>query len=204
MTPEQMEMFQKNPRFIGMRFPDVTKPETIEKKYLGKLSKKALSFMKACLQMDPAQRIISSDALQHPYFDGLRENDVTIKSTSESRVGSAQTNINSRVFSSAANGTPVSSNKFGLSTPLNAQLEVSINKGGPAGSSQDKKPQVTSQNTFSGAVEAQQRSNIHTKTKVVAKGTGQSHRNGSTEKSNERSYVQSKASSRLDKLVIYE
>jgi len=73
LTPDQIESFQKNPRFIGMKFPEMNKPETLEKRYLGKLSKKALSFMKECLKMDPAQRLTAVKALQHPYFDGLRD-----------------------------------------------------------------------------------------------------------------------------------
>ena len=27
MTPEQKEMFLKNPRFLGMKFPEIMKPE---------------------------------------------------------------------------------------------------------------------------------------------------------------------------------
>ena len=57
LTSEQMEIFQKNPRFIGMKFPEVTKPETLERRYLGKLSKKALNFMKSLLKMDPRERL---------------------------------------------------------------------------------------------------------------------------------------------------
>ena len=33
-----------------MKFPEVSKPETLEKRYLGKLSKKAFSFMKVFLK----------------------------------------------------------------------------------------------------------------------------------------------------------
>jgi cyclin-dependent kinase-like len=33
------EEFIKNPRFIGLKFPDVSKPETLEKRYLGRMSK---------------------------------------------------------------------------------------------------------------------------------------------------------------------
>ena len=71
LTPEQTEAFQKNPRYIGMKFPETSKPETLEKKYLGKVSRKAMAFMKACLKMDPAQRITATEAVQHPYFEGL-------------------------------------------------------------------------------------------------------------------------------------
>ena len=71
LTPEQTEVFQKNPRYIGMKLPETSKPETLEKKYLGKLSKKAMAFMKACLRMDPNQRLTAAEAIQHPYFEGL-------------------------------------------------------------------------------------------------------------------------------------
>ena len=37
LTAEQNEMFAKNPRFIGLKFPAVNNPETLEKKYVGKL-----------------------------------------------------------------------------------------------------------------------------------------------------------------------
>ena len=33
--------------------PEVNKPETLERVYLGKMDKKALLFMKALLKMDP-------------------------------------------------------------------------------------------------------------------------------------------------------
>jgi len=46
LTHEQQESFNKNPRFLGLKFPaDVTKMENLEKKYTGKLSKNALSLM---------------------------------------------------------------------------------------------------------------------------------------------------------------
>ncbi len=69
LTPEQMEMFQKNPRFLGMKFPEINKPETLERRYLGQLSKKALNFMKSLLKMDPKDRLNSTEALNHPYFE---------------------------------------------------------------------------------------------------------------------------------------
>jgi serine/threonine protein kinase len=83
LTPDQMykhpppplqhprEMFLRNPRFLGLKFPDMTRPETLEKRYLGKLSKKALSFMKALLAMDPSLRLTGPASLDHPYFEGL-------------------------------------------------------------------------------------------------------------------------------------
>ena len=72
ITRELLEMFQKNPRFVGYKFPDLSKPETLEKRYLGKLSKQALSLMELLLRMDPKERLAAREALYHPYFDGLR------------------------------------------------------------------------------------------------------------------------------------
>jgi cyclin-dependent kinase-like len=74
LTPEQQESFNKNPRFLGLKFPsDVTKLETLEKKYTGKLSKNALSLMTGLLKMDPTERFTGEQALAHPYFDDIRE-----------------------------------------------------------------------------------------------------------------------------------
>ena len=41
------------------------KPETLERRYLGKITKKALSFMKALLKLDPEERLNSKEALNH-------------------------------------------------------------------------------------------------------------------------------------------
>ena len=54
-----------------MKFPDIGKPETIERRYLGKLPRKAIGFVKALLKMDPHERITVQDCLRHPYFEDL-------------------------------------------------------------------------------------------------------------------------------------
>ena len=72
LTHELQELFQKNPRFVGFKFPDLSKPETLERRYVGKLSKQALSLMEGLLVMDPKERLTAKEALCHPFFDGLR------------------------------------------------------------------------------------------------------------------------------------
>lgn len=57
---------------MGFKFPDVTKPETVSKKYAGKLSKEGFSIMEGLLAMDPKDRLSAKQALMHPFFDGLR------------------------------------------------------------------------------------------------------------------------------------
>jgi len=75
LTTVQKEMFAKNPRFIGLKFPEITSPETLEKKYLGKLSPKAINLLEGMLNMDPSERMTALEALTHSYFDDLRKND---------------------------------------------------------------------------------------------------------------------------------
>ena len=46
LPEDQVEMFYKNPLYNGNKLLDVQKPETLEKRYMGKLSKVAINFMK--------------------------------------------------------------------------------------------------------------------------------------------------------------
>ena len=71
-----MESFYKNPRFVGLKFPEINKPETLEKRYMTSLSKKALQLMSGLLKMDPADRLTGEQALRHPYFDDIREPEI--------------------------------------------------------------------------------------------------------------------------------
>ena len=72
--PDELnEEFSRNPRYLGYKFPDLSKPETLEKRYIGKLSKKALSLMSGLLELLPENRWTAIQALSHPYFDGIRD-----------------------------------------------------------------------------------------------------------------------------------
>ena len=70
-TDKQEEMFYSNPLFNGKNLLNVTKPETLEKRYLGKISKKALSFMKGLLALDPKKRLNGNTVFKHAYFEKL-------------------------------------------------------------------------------------------------------------------------------------
>lgn len=75
LTPEQLELFLRNPRFLGLKFPDMTRPETLEKRYLGKVTKKLIQFMKALLKMEPSERATSTECLEHAYLEGVAQPD---------------------------------------------------------------------------------------------------------------------------------
>lgn len=68
LTSEQHDMFMRNPRFVGLKFPDMSKPETLERKYGSKLPDEALDFMRSVLQMEAKNRATCDQLLQHPFF----------------------------------------------------------------------------------------------------------------------------------------
>jgi cyclin-dependent kinase-like len=76
LPPSLQEKFDENPRFVGFKFPELSKPETIEKKYVGKMSSKALSLMNGMLNMENDRRFTAIECLAHPYFDGLRSDEI--------------------------------------------------------------------------------------------------------------------------------
>lgn len=59
-----------------MKFPELKTSETLEKHYVGKMSKNAISLMSGILKMDPKERFTALDALAHSYFDTVRDEEV--------------------------------------------------------------------------------------------------------------------------------
>jgi cyclin-dependent kinase-like len=76
LTTNQQEEFNKNPRFIGLKFPDIQKPETLERRYVGKLSPEALKLLKGTLCLDPTRRFSAIDCLGCGWFDDIREPEI--------------------------------------------------------------------------------------------------------------------------------
>ena len=72
---EQVDKFYSNPLFHGKNLLNVTKPETLERKYLGKLNKQAINFLKGLLELDPKKRLNGTTVFQHPYFAKLISSD---------------------------------------------------------------------------------------------------------------------------------
>ncbi|CAM9128453.1 unnamed protein product [Hapterophycus canaliculatus] len=73
LTEAHLQLFLKNPRFVGLKFPDMSRPETLQKRFVGKLGKRAMAFMRSALTMDPVVRVSSRHAVCHPLFEGLFE-----------------------------------------------------------------------------------------------------------------------------------
>ena len=69
LIPPHKEAFLKNQRFVGLKFPEIQKPETLEKRYYGKIDKLGLNLIQRFLAMDPSERISAGEALLHPFFE---------------------------------------------------------------------------------------------------------------------------------------
>ena len=67
--------FNRNTRYQGLKFPEISHPETIEARYAPVMNDEEIDLMKKMLEMDPYQRITARQAIEHDYFDKLREKD---------------------------------------------------------------------------------------------------------------------------------
>ncbi|CAB3980727.1 cyclin-dependent kinase-like 5 isoform X2 [Paramuricea clavata] len=68
LPPDQMEMFHNNPRFKGLKFPDVSRPQTLVKRYNGVLNSDLLQFLTQALQLAPEQRPSIDECIRHKAF----------------------------------------------------------------------------------------------------------------------------------------
>ena len=72
LTDEQVNAYNKTQRFSGNKLPDIARPETLEKRYAGKLNKIAINFMKMLLHPDPNLRLKGDLVFLHPYFENFK------------------------------------------------------------------------------------------------------------------------------------
>uniref|UniRef100_A0A5F8HBQ0 Cyclin-dependent kinase-like 3 n=1 Tax=Monodelphis domestica TaxID=13616 RepID=A0A5F8HBQ0_MONDO len=74
LTPHLQNVFSRSPIFAGVVLPQVQHPKNARKKY-PKLNGLLADIVHACLQIDPAERVSSTDLLNHDYFtrDGFIE-----------------------------------------------------------------------------------------------------------------------------------
>lgn len=72
LPSEQMKLFYSNPRFHGLRFPAVNHPQSLERRYLGIISGVLLDLMKNLLKLNPSDRFLTEQSLNHPAFQTQR------------------------------------------------------------------------------------------------------------------------------------
>ena len=78
LPSEQIDIFYKNPLYDGKQLLDVEKPETLERRYMGKLPKNAISLMKGLLELDPKKRLNGKNVFEHPYFECFKKKEENV------------------------------------------------------------------------------------------------------------------------------
>merc|ERR1719221_888195 len=63
LTPEHTEMFLRNSRFSGIKFPDLSRPETLERRYARRMPKLQMQLLKGVLAMEPKRRLSAREML---------------------------------------------------------------------------------------------------------------------------------------------
>ena len=68
--PSDLEnMFYSNEIYNGKDLLQVSRPESLERRYFGKLGPTAIDFMKGLLQLDPNKRLNDENVFKHKYFN---------------------------------------------------------------------------------------------------------------------------------------
>ena len=68
LPTELVNMFYENPIYNGKELLKVNRPESLERRYMGKLGPTAIDFLKGLLQLDPNKRINDETVFKHKYF----------------------------------------------------------------------------------------------------------------------------------------
>ncbi|QDZ24488.1 cyclin-dependent kinase [Chloropicon primus] len=71
ITREQQKDFAMNPRYSGLKFPEISNPQGLRKRYGNKIDEDSLDFMTKLLKMNPDERLTGEQCLQHPYFSKM-------------------------------------------------------------------------------------------------------------------------------------
>ena len=98
----------------------MSRPETLQKKYVGKVSRKALNFMKILLNMEPNDRPISKECLANSYFDGLVAPVLSLSQLQTSAVSSSSSS--GIMQNSNSNSNSNSNNNHSNAHSTNAQV----------------------------------------------------------------------------------
>ena len=68
LPQELVNMFYENPIYNRKELLKVSRPESLERRYMGKLGPTAIDFLKGLLQLDPSKRINDETVFKHKYF----------------------------------------------------------------------------------------------------------------------------------------
>ena len=125
-TDEQVYMFYANPIYSGKDLLEVDKPETLEWRYLGKLPKNAISFMKGLLELDPKKRLNGVTVFQHPYLAKLVEKDMK---KNNDKIADANDNVSNNNLNNNGNNSNTNINNLNNNNVGNNIQVINNNNG---------------------------------------------------------------------------
>ena len=111
---ELVNMFYKNPIYEGKKLLEISRPESLERKYMGKLGPTAIDFMKGLLQLDPKKRLNSETVFKHKYFSCFVKDEQNNENKKENNIKEnniADENIKKNKNNSKENITKEKANK---------------------------------------------------------------------------------------------
>ena len=98
--PEHLvNMFYSNEIYNGKELLKVNRPESLERRYFGKLGPTAIDFMKGLLQLDPNKRLNDDNVFKHNYFSCFLkepENRYIVDLIEKSNNASISSNVNNK------------------------------------------------------------------------------------------------------------
>lgn len=132
LPQNQVDMFYRNPLYNGKNLLDVDRPETLERRYIGKLPKIAINFMKGLLELDPNKRLNGKTVFSHPYFENYMDNKKEVKTSpsvnsSHVMISSERTKTKEVTTNNNSNGNTINTMREKESTFIKENSNPSIN-----------------------------------------------------------------------------
>ena len=132
LPQNQVDMFYRNPLYNGKNLLDVDRPETLERRYIGKLPKIAINFMKGLLELDPNKRLNGKTVFSHPYFENYMDNKKEVKispsvNSSHVMISSERTKTKEVTTNNSSNGNTINTMREKESTFIKENSNPSIN-----------------------------------------------------------------------------
>ena len=132
LPQNQVDMFYRNPLYNGKNLLDVDRPETLERRYIGKLPKIAINFMKGLLELDPNKRLNGKTVFSHPYFENYMDNKKEVKTSpsvnsSHVMISSERTKTKEVTTNNCSNGNTINTMREKESTFIKENSNPSIN-----------------------------------------------------------------------------
>ena len=131
LPEELVNMFYKNPIYEGKELLHVSKPESLERRYMGKLGPTAIDFMKGLLQLDPKKRLNTETVFKHKYFACFMKDEQKEKEKMNNNINNNDKNIIKDNNNTNTNSNQKVENKDNIKVNIGSKNEKVnfINKG---------------------------------------------------------------------------